>query len=116
MPTGGTREQQLCFRDNFKMELVGANYPVMGCFLRPNTFINDLGYTLPLAIFALEWHIISHPSLEVALIKARLIYDSEEYLFTPGAAGSGLRLPWISPLPAAFRETWFYRATRTPTT
>jgi hypothetical protein len=27
MPTGGTQRQRAYFQENFKMELIGANYP-----------------------------------------------------------------------------------------
>jgi hypothetical protein len=57
----------------------------MGYYLRPGTYITDLGYTLPLAAVGLEWHFHNYLSLE-AVLNARFVHNREDYLFTPGAA------------------------------
>jgi hypothetical protein len=58
----------------------------MGYYLRPGTFITDLGYVLPAASVSLEWHVFNYLSLELVPIKARFMHDKENYLFTPGFA------------------------------
>jgi hypothetical protein len=57
----------------------------MAYYLRPGTFMTDLGYVLPGAALAVEWHCLNFLSVELPL-RIRFMHNGEGYLFTPGAA------------------------------